>query len=133
MHVGNPFSQNATLPAAHNTHRLTQAFSRSEQIGLCSVGNVCCWGCMQSLIILPPWPGHDLLVEKTTSTSYRGSGHARAPLECSMQQAIVTCTRAAHLMSIIIQELPNAAVLVQVTIACCIGHSNGAHACPDPL
>ena len=37
-----------------------------------------------------------------------------------MQQAIVTCTRAAHLMSII-QEVPNAAALVQVTIACCIG------------
>ena len=25
------------------------------------------------------------------------------------------------------------AALVQVTIACCIGHSNGACACPDPL
>ena len=49
-----------------------------------------------------------------------------------MQEAIVTCTRAAHLMSII-QEVPNAAALVQVTIACCIGHSNGARACPDPL
>ena len=49
-----------------------------------------------------------------------------------MQEAIVTCTRAAHLMSII-QEVPNAAALVQVTIASCIGHSNGARACPDPL
>ena len=44
-----------------------------------------------------------------------------------MQQAIATCTRAAHLMSII-QEV-NAAALVQVTVACCIGHSNGARAC----
>ena len=41
----------------------------------------------------------DLMREKTTSASYRGSGQARVPLECPMQQAIVTCTRAAHLMS----------------------------------
>ena len=32
-----------------------------------------------------------------------------------------------------IQEVPSAAALVQVTIACSIGHSNGAHARPDPL
>ena len=106
---------------------------------------------MQSLKILPPWPGcdpltshnlwllnlepctlhssppapqtpaHYLVVEKTTSASYRGSGQARAPLECPMQEAIVTCTRAAHLMAII-EGVPNSAALVQVTIASCIGY-----------
>ena len=47
-----------------------------------------------------------------------------------MQQAIVTCTRtAAFGTSCIIIDI-NWAALVQVTIACCIRHSN--RACPDP-
>ena len=49
-----------------------------------------------------------------------------------MQQAIVTCTRAATFGTSCIIDIKWAA-LVQVTIACCIGHSNGAHACTDPL
>ena len=45
-----------------------------------------------------------------------------------MQEAIVTCTRAAYLMSII-EKVPNAAALVQVTIASCqrLWDVNGLH------
>ena len=49
-----------------------------------------------------------------------------------MQEAIVTCTRAAAFGTSSIIDITWAA-LVQVTIACCIGHSNGARACPDLL
>ena len=49
-----------------------------------------------------------------------------------MQEAIVTCTRAAAFGTSCIIDIKWVA-LVQVTIACCIGHSNGARACSDPL
>ena len=42
-----------------------------------------------------------------------------------MQQANVTCIR----VYVDMQTL----ALMQVTFACCIMHSNGACACPDPL
>ena len=49
-------------------------------------------------------------------------GHARVPLECTMQQANVTCIRA--------NPLTSTYTLMQVTFACCIVHSNGTRACP---
>ena len=49
-----------------------------------------------------------------------------------MQEAIVTCTRAAGFGTSCIIDIKWAA-LVQVTIACCIGHSNGACAYKDPF
>ena len=67
-----------------------------------------------------------LLVENAHQCNYRGSGQARAPLECPMQLAIVTCIRAC-------MQMFKGSALMQVTIASCIGHSNGARACPDPL
>ena len=113
---------------------------------------------MQSLIILPPWPGHDpltshnlWLVNLEPCTLHSSPPTPPNPTllvgggkdyQCKLQRvrtstSIIGVPDAAsncylHKGSpfiVYIQEVPSAAALVQVTI----GHSNGACACPDPL